>query len=349
MEVLPKPFPCKIAIVGEAPGAKEAETGMPFQGPSGHLLNQVLAENGIRRGDCFITNVFSTRPPDNKVEHFFTTKKNGVPGLPPLRAGKYLAPHYSHNLVRLAESLAVARPHLILALGATAAWALTGQGKITKTRGFVSQGFGPFAQYKVLPTVHPAFVLRDWAMFPILLADLIKAKGEAEFPEVRRVPREIWIRPTLEDIEQFAQLFLRPAPRIAFDIETKAQNITCISFADHMHRALVIPFFDEERPDGNYWPDQPSELRAWQYVEEFLSLAAEKVGQNGLYDMQYLWKTAGIPVRNYSHDTMLLHHSIQPELPKSLSFLGSIYTNETAWKMLREEYGKDEGGEEEDK
>jgi hypothetical protein len=50
--------------------------------------------------------------------------------------------------------------------------------------------------------------------------------------------------------------------------------------------------------------------------------------------MQWLWR-AGCPVRNARDDTMLLHHALYPEMPKSLGFLGSIYTEEASWKLLR--------------
>ena len=73
--------------------------------------------------------------------------------------------------------------------------------------------------------------------------------------------------------------------------------------------------------------------------------ATYSIFQNGIYDVQYLMKYR-IRVRNFSEDTMLLHHSLYPALPKSLDFLGSIYANEQAWKRWRlrgdEDYKKDE-------
>lgn len=56
-----------------------------------------------------------------------------------------------------------------------------------------------------------------------------------------------------------------------------------------------------------------------------------KLFQNGAYDVQVLahW---GIRVEGEYEDTMILHHALEPELPKALDYLGSIYTNEVAWK-----------------
>ena len=66
-----------------------------------------------------------------------------------------------------------------------------------------------------------------------------------------------------------------------------------------------------------------------------------KVFQNGLFDMQYLARM-GLQVRNALHDTMLLHHVLYPELQKGLGFLGSIYSNEPAWKLMRTHKGEEE-------
>ena len=106
-------------------------------------------------------------------------------------------------------------------------------------------------------------------------------------------------------------------------------------FAASVDRALVIPFFDDNDAKRNYWPTLRDELTAWDLVASILDLPAKKVGQNGLYDIQHLWQNYGIPVRNYDNDTMLLHHSLQPESEKGLGFLGSVYTNEPAWKVER--------------
>ena len=60
----------------------------------------------------------------------------------------------------------------------------------------------------------------------------------------------------------------------------------------------------------------------------------EKLGQNYLYDLQYILPMGISPTR-VARDTMLLHHAWFPELQKGLGFLGSIYTSEPAWKLMR--------------
>ena len=120
---------------------------------------------------------------------------------------------------------------------------------------------------------------------------------------------------------------------LAVDIETRDNQITCIGFAPSAQIALVVPFEDMRKPGGSYWGSLDAELAAWEWVRHVLDLPIPKVFQNGLYDLHRLWRGYGIPVRNAEHDTMLLHHALQPESPKGLAYLGSIYTDETAWKL----------------
>ena len=65
-----------------------------------------------------------------------------------------------------------------------------------------------------------------------------------------------------------------------------------------------------------------------------MSSSIPKLFQNGMYDLQYLLKM-GLRPKALAEDTMLMHHSMFPELQKGLGFLGSIYTNESSWKLMR--------------
>lgn len=56
----------KIMFIGEGPGYHEDKQGRPFVGPSGHLLDELLASIGLKRADVFITNVVKCRPPENR-------------------------------------------------------------------------------------------------------------------------------------------------------------------------------------------------------------------------------------------------------------------------------------------
>jgi hypothetical protein len=226
------------------------------------------------------------------------------------------------------------KPNIAVLLGNTAVWALLGSTGISKLRGSVCYS-SIIPTLKCLPTYHPAAVLRQWDLRPITILDLQKAKRESEFPEVRRPERTIYVEPTFEEMEWYNDNFLAPARRVSFDIETSGQQITCIGFAPDHLSAIVIPFYDNRKATGSYWPTLEDELRAWSYVRHVLNSDRPKVAQNGLYDIHFLWRSYGIAVRNFEDDTMLLHHALQPESEKGLAFLGSVYTNETSWKLMR--------------
>jgi len=357
----------KIAIVGEAAGMQEIQQGKPFVGASGQELTKMLRDAGINRHECYITNVFWTRPPGNKVEGYCGKKAEmgKYYPYPPLRSGKYLRPLHLEDveqvesdyinslserfdspisvcpkgvdcihdvLERLYLELRIVKPNIVIALGNTACWALLGRTGITTLRGCIAEST-LVPGLKVLPTFHPAAILRQWTNRVITLADLVKAKRESEFPEIRVPAREIKINPTVYDVERFFMEALRVTSLLAFDIETAGGTISCIGFAPSKSCALVIPFMDPSKLGYHYW-SREDEIEVWKWVRIALKSNVPKVAQNGLYDLQYLWR-AGIPVNGLTHDTMILHHALQPEMPKSLAFLGSVYTDSPSWKHLR--------------
>jgi DNA polymerase I-like protein with 3'-5' exonuclease and polymerase domains len=112
-------------------------------------------------------------------------------------------------------------------------------------------------------------------------------------------------------------------------------TITEIGFATSASRGINIPFWSRSRV--NYWRTQAEERAAWEWVRRILA-EKDTVWQNGQYDMQYLWRTMGIPTPRFFGDTMILHHSLQPEMKKGLGFLASIYTDEPSWKFMRTDH-----------
>jgi uracil-DNA glycosylase len=343
----------KISIVGEAFGEEEEKLGHPFVGTAGRELLSMLDEAGIvarpnvrwlspeilrefwlTQTEVHLTNVFNLRPgPKNDIDTLCVPKSEDRSGLPPLRAGKYIGHQYLPELSRLREELRAVKPNLVIGLGNTAAWALLGNAGISKIRGSITTA-RLVPNQKVLPTYHPAAVLRQWDLRPVTVFDLMKARREAEFPDVRLPKRTVYIEPGLQDLEWFYVNHVLPNRYLSVDIETASDQITCIGFAPRTDLALVIPFVDLRR-GGNYWPTDTEELRAWDAVRRYLKSPCRKVFQNGLYDIHFLWRRYGLPVHNAEHDTMLLHHALHPESEKGLGFLGSVYTNEASWKLMR--------------
>jgi DNA polymerase len=328
------PRNAKIALVAEAWGQQEELTKQPLIGTTGQELNRMLKEVELERSHCFATNVFALRPTDNKIDLLCGSKKE-VGGKdytrPMLRQGKYIEPRFFPELERLKTELEFVKPNLVIALGAVASWALLDNQKIGTIRGTTSEST-LLPGLKVLPTYHPSAVYRNWSLRTIVLADLMKAKREAEFPEVKRPQRFVLVRPTISETWGWWRAYGQASPMLAIDIETKGGQIRNIGFAASRQHAINIPFI--RAGVHSYWEDEREEWQAWQFVKYVCEAPNPKVFQNGLYDLQYIWKM-GIPVNNVREDTMLLHHALYPEMQKGLGFLGSIYTSEPAWKLLR--------------
>jgi DNA polymerase len=325
-----------IAIVGEAWGEPEEQQRMPFMGAAGRELTRMLEEAGIERNRCFLTNVFNFRPkPSSDITNLCGGKKEGIEGKAPLKPGAYVLKQYESELVRLYDELDTVKPNLVIALGNTATWALLDNSGISKIRGTVTQTIINDRPQKVLCTYHPAAVLRDWSLRPVTVLDFCKAERESKRPEIVRPTRTIIIDPTLDEIEAFYNEHLVRAEMISFDIETRNDQITCVGFAPNDKIALVIPFYDNRKHGNHFWPTLNDELKAWYWVRKILTLPAMKLAQNGQYDLFFLWYQYRIHVENFAHDTMLLHHALHPESDKGLGFLGSVYTNEAAWKIMR--------------
>jgi uracil-DNA glycosylase len=353
-----------ILLVGEAYGELEAKLGVGFVGPSGGALLRMLHEADIlelNKGDAHLisrfyethdpkyldrvwkahatevrrANVFNLHPPGNDLDSLCGPRSTGLAGYPALAGSKCLRPEFEPELDRLSDEVLSLNPNLVLCLGNTPLWAMGGRTGIKKWRGTTFESTHTVAGYKCIATYHPAAVLRGWELRPIVIADLMKAAREAQFPEIRRPKREIWIEPTIDDIREFTRAFIQPGRPLSVDIETSGSRITCIGLG-YSDVAVVIPFDDERAKNGSYWNTGNTEHDVWTLVAGVLGdPSIPKLFQNGLYDIAFLWRSVKVKVMGAAEDTMLLHHALQPEMIKDLGFLGSVYADEGAWKHMR--------------
>jgi DNA polymerase len=326
-----------IAFVAQSPGKTELEQGVPLVGASGKLLRECCGLANIPWLATYRGNVVGFKPPANDF-NFFCGKKAEVGGkdypLPPIKSGQYLKPIWFDELARLRDELLVVQPAIAVPLGNEALWALTKQSGITKYRGSVMEST-LVPGLKVVPSWHPAAVLRAYDKKIDLILDLIKAQAESKFPEIRLEPREIWIYPEVDDLWQWEKMYASPDALCSVDIETPHSQVACIGFAFSKSHALVVPFWSDLRPGHSYWRTLEEELEAWRFVEHMLE-TYPVLGQNYYaYDNWYLLREMGLISRRMRHDTMIQHHCHMPEMTKGLGYLTSIYCNLPAYKTLR--------------
>jgi len=310
------PITADIYIVGEAPGRVEERVGIPFVGSAGKVLNRLLKSAGIDRSKCRVNNVCGIRPPGNDFGHFYKDSKRKEP-----------TQELLDQRARLYEDIRLVKPNVIVAMGNEALKALTGKDFIMKWRGSIlDTELG-----KVIPTIHPASVLRNWGYYPIVVSDLIRVKEESKSPEVDLPQYTLITAPTFSQVEAEADLLME-SEYIAFDIETVkgGDEILCIGFCGESGRAICVPFTSSK---GSYWPNVETEANVWLLVAKVLENGAKKIAQNAQFDVTVLARN-NVIVRNLYLDTMLAHHTIHPELPKSLAFLTSIYTRQPFYKDM---------------
>ncbi len=127
-----------VMFIGEGPGANEDEQGLPFVGQAGRLLQLLLDAQGFEMKDFHIANVVKCRPPENRV-----------PTDAEASACKKL----------LGTQILLAKPKIIVLLGKTAYTLFTGDktAKMTEIRGHFVEKNG----YLIMPTFHPAYILRN--------------------------------------------------------------------------------------------------------------------------------------------------------------------------------------------
>lgn len=144
----------QLLFVGEGPGKEEDILGRPFVGRSGKLLDKILELAALKREEVFIANIVKCRPPGNRkplpIES--TTCKN----------------------LLLFNQIKIIQPQLICTLGSSALEALIEQKvTITKMRGTIIKKNG----MTILPTYHPAYILRNRKQSEIFTNDIKKAKA----------------------------------------------------------------------------------------------------------------------------------------------------------------------------
>ena len=130
-----------ILIVGEGPGQKEDEEGLPFVGDAGKLLEKMLKAINVERNKVYITNVVNYRPPNNRKPETSEITRYSI----------FLRKHIS-----------IINPKLLILMGSTAMESLYGfKIKITKERGVWKDIIINNKNYKCMITFHPAYLLRQ--------------------------------------------------------------------------------------------------------------------------------------------------------------------------------------------
>lgn len=309
------PVPSKIFLVGEAPGFREDEIGKPFSGKAGQYLDTVLSEVGLPRNSVFISNAAKCRPPDNRTP----TKKE-------IRAcNSYLQ-----------DEIRTVQPEYIVPLGNAALEAILGVKGIMKKRGTIItwkptfEGANPDG-YKVLPTLHPAAILRNQAWEPLLKSDF-RLLSRAVAGTNQALETKMWMVKSAKSLRVFLKKLEPVTTPICFDVETWSPDkrkkgyglsvwhpegiITTCSFSWQEGESFVVIL---EHPDQKW--DIPIAT-----VYQSLSVALEgreMVNQNIKFDMKWM-RMKGVNL-HAKFDTLLAAHLLDENRPNGLKPLARLF------------------------
>lgn len=276
-----------IAFVAEAPGETEVEQGIPLVGKSGSLLRKMITDLGIDENRCYFTNACLCRPENNKTPN----------------AAMALA-----CFSRLVAELVEVKPKLIVSLGAISSKELAryATGGITKHHGIYqeitlrSKAGGKWT-VGVVPTYHPAYILRSPDVFPDVEDELLYAKSivDGQAATVSPPYKNYKFVTTQHEFDEFLEEF-RGVPMAACDVETDGLEYTtaqmlCIGFSWNKEQATVI--------DWALLNQNLKNTRALNSALEGVQLALH----NGVYDIPFLWYH-GLTNAQYYIDTMVLHY-----------------------------------------
>lgn len=319
----------RLMIIGEAPGKYEDESGIPFVGPTGKMLDDYLFKAGIRRSETYITNVIKYRPPLNDL------KKLHLIGVD---IGQSMQELWDNEINKL-------HPNCILAVGDLALQATCDCSGILNYRGSILTARDGIT--KVVPTIHPAALFSrswgdeessgglSWVYTKLIQADIMRAAEESLTKTINIPQRSLTIAHNSLDLHRFFREYEK-LDRSAIDIESINCVPVCVGFAFNKHHAISVPLL---RSIGtNKLTDMgDSELdECWRLIDRELR-RCKIIGHNFMYD-EFKLGLIGFECPTVYSDTLIKTRVIFPELPdKRLCVVSSLWT--------REPYYKDDGKE----
>ena len=303
----------KLAIIAQNPGELEELDGRPLIGRSGQMVIASLGTYGIKREDASWLNVLKCRWQN---ENILPREENILRGAVDHCTGAYLR----QNLARI-------RPNLYVPMGDLALHWLTGRENIGHWRGsvFIADS-GPIRGSKVLPTIHPAAIFRQPAW---------RSASKSDFSRIaRELPkRELVV--TYSDVfhlgvsaEEFINTIAALKGPVVLDIETKSTRPK--SERKPIEETLaVIGIGWGKDVAANYVCDAALDevLRAIESADvDWIAGGAFDFTVLTHYGVKFKWERC--------HDLILLHSRFDIELPHSIEFIASMWTDRAYWKHL---------------
>lgn len=312
----------RVAFIGQGPGREEDEQGKCFVGRSGHVIAALVKLAGFDMADLFFDNAIRCLTPGNR-----TPKTEEIDNCRQF----------------LYEEIGQLKPDLIVALGAVAVQSIMGQ-KLS-LGAVAGRTLTHPSGVLVLPTYHPAAVLRNWALAPLVLAHLEKAKRIFSGEQAVKMEGQYMVVKSTKALDGVVTK-LKQSPFLSLDVETTGTNwmddeILCIGLSGEEGTGVTIPILGQGIETMTFWRGKYPEVL--DFIGELLASPVPKALQNGSFDVRFLERSwddnfvsaataFGWRVENLRHDTMIYHKVLHEEMPKEskpneLGSLTALYTS----------------------
>lgn len=317
-------FHSEIAVIAEAPGDREVDQKRPLIGGSGSKLWEVLRKFGVNRQQVYVTNVCK------RQVSFGDDKRHPI--------NKHELDHWKNLLIWELSQL----PNLkyILVLGNMSLEAVCGKNGVSNWRGSVLEVDSILAERRIqaLVTYNPAMILREPKLELTFTFDMRKFK-QVIGGKWQMKPFNVHINPTKKQALDWMDHLEHSDMRIAYDLETIANETACIGLAGNDVEAMCINF---RTIDANRFSvsDERDIRRRFQTLAT--NAGGRFIAQNNSFDASWLWFKDRIHVPRIWMDTMLGHHVLYPQLPHNLGYLTTQYTTRPYYKDEKDEWR--EGG-----
>ena len=344
----------QIAIVTDHPGQFEVQYQRPLVGPASKVFTDALSMTNMYRGQFYITMSVLCQPPEDNMKKLLARIKSSNRKLTSMNRKRIKEGLNPYPMIKTPHECCAPRLkeelkgfQRIIPMGSDAIKeVLHRTANIMSLRGAPTVVEKDNKKVRILPTLHPAMVSKSPKWTVPFTNDVVKAVKWFQ-RGLDWQPPEIIYHPGADELRKF--LWQDGVPYWAYDVETDGiecltANLRCIGIGTP--KAVVIVGLLGIDGKTKFYPTQKEEDDVIQVLKEFfLDPDIVKMGWNsGYYDRLIMENHFGITPEPH-FDAMLFHRLTESELPHSLGFAGSMYSEAPSWKTDRQGRKKAYGSE----
>ncbi len=291
-----------MMFIAEAPGATEEGTGIPLTGRAGKLLDGIIEGIDINRDEVYVSNVCHHRPPSNR-----TPTKEEIKACLPF----------------LEREIDIVKPKVIITLGNVATRALTKEIKISNARGNTYK----YKDSWIVPTYHPAYLLRNPHNKSLVVKDILIAKGLLKSIEIENDYKIIENEgQALFFLDSLIENYMFSCDVESTGLDFTKEDLLGIGFSYKTHSAFYI--------NSNMFTKKIKNKIKQVLTNDNLY----SIFHYGKFDLKFIKHFLGFEVTNFQFDTMLAHQLLDVNARHGLEHLSARYPDLAGYKEESKPY-----------